>query len=82
MYDPTATYDVLEPDTGEVFGKLTAGVYADLQFRAGREIEDGAIQGLELISTSGEVIGRIEGDTLVQEGTGVVYPLRIHVVDA
>jgi hypothetical protein len=81
MYEPTATYDVLDPDTGEVFGKLTAGVYADLQHRADRELEDGRIQGTQLLDYSGKVIGRIEGDTLVQEPSGVAFPLRLHRPD-
>lgn len=78
MYDPNATYDVLDPSTGEVFGRLDAGQYTDLQFRGpDRKAIDGKMDGLQLVSSEGKVIGRIDGDALVQEHSGIAYPLRL-----
>lgn len=78
MFDPKATYDVLDPKDGDPFGKITAGIYADLKHRAGRELGLGQIRDLKLINGDGTVLGHIEGDTLVQTATGVLFPLRLH----
>lgn len=78
MYDPNATYDVLDPNTGEVFGRLKAGQYTDLQFRGpDRKAIDGEMDGTQLKSFEGKVLGHIDGDALVQEHSGIAYPLRI-----
>lgn len=77
MYDPKGTFDVLDPNTGEVFGRIKAGRYTDIKFRGpDRKAIDGEMDGLELKNFEGKVMGRIEGDSLVQDHSGIAYPLR------
>ncbi|WP_158894541.1 MULTISPECIES: hypothetical protein [unclassified Pseudomonas] len=78
MYDPTATYDVLDPNTGEVLGRLKAGQYTDLHYGGvDKNAIDGSMDGTQLKSYEGKVIGHIDGDAFVQEHSGIAYPLRL-----